>query len=167
MHEFELIGQTRDDAAGEAFDKVAKVLDLGYPGGPVVEKAARNITSSRLKFKGGHIPGSYDFSFSGIKTGVLYHHRDNHKTENYNVNEVAFAFQNSVVDALVEASIKACEAHNINTLLIGGGVAANKAFRAKLEEASKPKNIDFYFPPMSYCTDNAAMIAGLAFHLKQ
>ncbi len=163
---FQLIGQTRDDAAGEAFDKVAKVLGLGYPGGPVIEKAALKVTAPQLKFKCADIPESYDFSFSGIKTGVLYHHRDNSHCSTYDTNEVAYAFQDSVVDALINKACMACEELKINTLLIGGGVAANKTFREKLDAAAKSKGIKYFFPEMKYCTDNAAMIAGLAYQVK-
>ena len=110
------------------------------------------------------MPDSYDFSFSGIKTAVLYHHRDHKNDDDFSVNHVAYAFQESVVTNLVQKSINACQKLKIKTLLIGGGVAANSALRQQLNNEASSHGIDVYFPLMSVCTDNAAMIAGLGFH---
>ncbi|MFT5388319.1 MAG: N6-L-threonylcarbamoyladenine synthase [Lysobacterales bacterium] len=162
--DFKLLGQTRDDAAGEAFDKVAKILNLGYPGGPVIDKLASKESDPGFKFKCAPMKDSHDFSFSGIKTAVLYHHRDNQENKDYNVNQVAYAFQRSVVDNLIKKSIEACLKFKTKTLLIGGGVAANSEFRRTLENEALKHNIQYSFPSMSLCTDNAAMIAGLGFH---
>ena len=162
--DFEMLGQTRDDAAGESFDKVAKILDLGYPGGPAIEKAAKVVTESDIIFNCGKLANSYDFSFSGVKTAVLYYHRKNGLNEGYNKNEVAFAFQRSVVKNLIQKCLFACKDRGVNTLLIGGGVAANLEFRRQLDQKAKENNINYFFPKMSFCTDNAAMIAGLGYY---
>lgn len=162
--DFTLIGQTRDDAAGEAFDKVAKILSLGYPGGPVIEKTAKTVTNPTVRFNCAKLPGSYDFSFSGIKTGVLYHHQEHATQPGYDVAHVACGFQQSVVESLVNKTISACQDFSAKTVLIGGGVAANKAFRKAMTKKAEHHNITCFFPTMEYCTDNAAMIAGLGYH---
>ncbi len=158
---FKLLGQTRDDAAGEAFDKVARILDLGYPGGPVIDRLSKEGVNNEICFLPAKLPGSYDFSFSGVKTAVLYYTRAHEKESNFSKAKVAFAFQDSVIKILVEKSLSACQRFGINTLLIGGGVAANSALRKLLSERGKEKGIEVYFPPMALCLDNAAMIAGL------
>ncbi|MBP9854734.1 MAG: tRNA (adenosine(37)-N6)-threonylcarbamoyltransferase complex transferase subunit TsaD [Candidatus Omnitrophica bacterium] len=163
--QFDLLGQTRDDAAGEAFDKVARILNLGYPGGPAIQKTAQKIKNTDLQFTSAQLPATLDFSFSGIKTAVLYHHRDYKGTSSYPVEEVAFAFQDSVTKVLAEKSIKACRQKNCKTLLVGGGVAANTSLRQKLIDLGQKNNIDVFFPPMSLCLDNAAMIAGLGYQI--
>ncbi|MBN1869650.1 MAG: tRNA (adenosine(37)-N6)-threonylcarbamoyltransferase complex transferase subunit TsaD [Candidatus Omnitrophica bacterium] len=163
--QFRLLGQTLDDAAGEAFDKVAKILDLGYPGGPAIDGLAKNGKNTNVRFKSTVLPDTYNFSFSGVKTAVLYHCRDHKLQKEFSPAKTAYSFQDSVVLALTQKSISACRKFNIETLLIGGGVAANSALRAKLNEASSQHNIHAHFPPLSLCTDNAAMIAGLGFHL--
>jgi len=162
---FKLLGQTRDDAAGEAFDKVARILDLGYPGGPAIDRLAKQGETKTLKFAPAKLENSFDFSFSGTKTAVLYHSQ-RHKAD-LDKQKVAYAFQKSVVDILVQKSIRACLSQNIRTLLIGGGVAANSTLRAELTRACQAQHIKLSIPPMSYCMDNAAMIAGLAYHAIQ
>lgn len=162
--QFRLLGQTLDDAAGEAFDKVAKILELGYPGGPAIDAIAKKGERRIPRFKCAPLPGSYNFSFSGIKTAVLYHHRDHKDDDGFSVNHVAYAFQESVVTNLTEKCIAACQKLKTNTLLIGGGVAANSSLRRQLSREASSHGIHVYFPPMSACTDNAAMIAGLGFH---
>jgi N6-L-threonylcarbamoyladenine synthase len=162
--EFKLLGVTRDDAAGEAFDKVARILELGYPGGPVIDRLAVSGTNDEIKFPQAPLAGTYDFSFSGTKTAVLYYTQKNKHRPDYSVAKVAYAFQKSVVDVLVEKSLKACRKLKANTLLIGGGVAANSALRATLKAQAATEGVDVYFPPMALCLDNAAMIAGLGFH---
>jgi len=159
---FRLLGTTRDDAAGEAFDKVARIMDLGYPGGPVIDKLARTGQNERLRFNCADLPGTHDFSFSGIKTAVLYHRRAHPQQP---VEHVAYAFQKSVVGTLVKKAITACEDNGISTLLVGGGVAANSALRARLSETAENKNLAIFYPPTRFCLDNAAMIAGYGFHL--
>ena len=173
---FKILGVTRDDAAGEAFDKVARILGLGYPGGPVIDRLAAEVISAKggpafggndgIKFPQAPLAGSYDFSFSGTKTAVLYYTQKNKNKPDYSVPQVAYAFQKSVVGILAEKSLKACKKHKINTLLVGGGVAANSALRATLQAQAKAQGVDVFFPPMALCLDNAAMIAGLAYHFR-
>ncbi len=165
--QFRLLGQTLDDAAGEAFDKAAKILDLGFPGGPAIDRLAKKGTHSALRFKCATLPGTHNFSFSGIKTAVLYHHRDHKQDKNFSVNQVAYAFQKSIVSVLVQKCITACQKLKTKTLLIGGGVAANTALRQQLNIEAGKQGINVYIPPFSVCTDNAAMIAGLGYHLTQ
>jgi len=154
--DFKIIGETKDDAAGEAFDKVSKILGLGYPGGPVIDEYAKKGILDHKFPKPLYYEG-YDFSFSGLKTSVLYYIRDN---EEYNINNVAASFQESVVDTLIHKLIRYSDESGINNIVIAGGVAANSFLRKKLE-IIKDKNI--YIPPMKFCTDNAAMIARAAY----
>ncbi len=162
---FRLLGQTLDDAAGEAFDKVAKILDLGYPGGPAIDRLAKKGANTKIRFKSAALPDTYNFSFSGVKTAVLYHHRDKKQDKDFSAAQTAYAFQDSVVSILIKKSILACKKLDTKTLLIGGGVAANSALRKQLTEEAQKNNINVHFPPLSLCTDNAAMIAGLGFYL--
>ena len=162
--DFKLLGQTQDDAAGEAFDKVAKILNLEYPGGPAIEKAAQTIKKTNIRFTCAHLPGTLDFSFSGIKTAVLYYKRRHENEQTFSVSEVSFAFQDSLVKVLVQKCIQACHKIKTKTLLLGGGVAANSQLRQQLAEECQRNRIQFFFPPIHLCTDNAAMIAGLGFH---
>lgn len=155
-----LLGQTRDDAVGEAYDKVARIMNLGYPGGPAIDRLARSVTSSSVKFNCADMPGSYDFSFSGIKTAVLYHTRK----DNSDPAGVARGFQDAVVGVLVKKSIQACVRRGIQTLVVGGGVAANLELRERLAESAAAAGIQVYVPDFALCTDNAAMIAGLGYH---
>ncbi len=161
---FKLLGVTRDDAAGEAFDKVARILGLGYPGGPAIDRLAAGGVNKEIKFPQAPMKGSYDFSFSGTKTAVLYYTQKNKNKPDYSPSKVAYAFQESVVAVLVEKSLQACRKLKVNTLLIGGGVAANCALRASLQAQADGQGVDVFFPPMVLCLDNAAMIAGLAYH---
>lgn len=157
--EFEILGQTRDDAAGEAFDKVARVLGLGYPGGPKIDKCAKEGDSEAYSFKKVSFgKDNFDFSFSGIKTGVinLLHNLDQ-KGESYKIEDVAASFQKSVCDVLSDNLIAAAKKVGCNKIAIAGGVAANSCLRQTVEE--KKGKMDFYFPPLILCTDNAAMIA--------
>jgi N6-L-threonylcarbamoyladenine synthase len=162
---FRLLGHTLDDAAGESFDKVAKILNLGYPGGPVIDRLSKSGKNTRIRFKCAPLPDTYNFSFSGIKTAVLYHHRANKEQEGFSVSETVYAFQESVVGVLVQKCLAACRKLKTETLLIGGGVAANSVLRERLNAEAKKHRVDVYFPPFSVCTDNAAMIAGLGYHL--
>lgn len=163
---FKLLGVTRDDAAGEAFDKVARILELGYPGGPVIDRLAREGVNQEIKFPQASMKGNYDFSFSGTKTAVLYYTQKNKSRPDYSKAKVAYAFQESVVAVLVEKSLHACRKLKVNTLLIGGGVAANSALRVSLHQQAALQGVEVFFPPMVLCLDNAAMIAGLAYHYR-
>jgi len=164
--EFEIIGRTRDDAAGEAFDKVARAVGLGYPGGPKIDKAAREGNPHAMEFPRGRVEGSpYDFSFSGLKSAVLNH--INHAKmagEEISVPDLAASFQNSVVESLVSRAILACEEYGYKTLAIAGGVASNTALRSAMKAACQKKEIAFYSPSRAYCTDNAAMIGAAAYY---
>lgn len=166
---FRLIGQTRDDAAGEAFDKVARILQIGYPGGPVIDRMSREVAGSGaqevdgLKFPQAALPGTYDFSFSGVKTAVLYHTRKHAGTKGYSVEKVAAAFQESVISVLAQKSVEACVKRKSRTLLVGGGVAANSGLRQRLNQLAAEAGITVSFPAMPFCMDNAAMVAGLAY----
>lgn len=163
---FQLLGQTRDDAAGEAFDKVARILDLGYPGGPVIDRLAQTVNPApRLAFASSTLSNSFDFSFSGTKTAVLYHHQKYHHDPDYQTADVAYAFQHSIISVLTKKSIAACLKKKTQTLLIGGGVAANSALRQAISKAAKKDNLHAFFPPLDLCMDNAAMVAGYAYHL--
>jgi N6-L-threonylcarbamoyladenine synthase len=156
-----LLGSTRDDAVGEAYDKVARVLGLGYPGGPKVEKLAREGDPAAIEFKRVLLEkGSLDFSFSGIKTGVI-NYINNAKQAGREIiaADVAAGFQQSVIDVLVIKTTHALKQSGYNTLTLCGGVASNAALRTAMEEACERESIDFVVPSSVFCTDNAAMIA--------
>ncbi|MFA5103673.1 MAG: tRNA (adenosine(37)-N6)-threonylcarbamoyltransferase complex transferase subunit TsaD [Candidatus Margulisiibacteriota bacterium] len=167
--EFETLGRTRDDAAGEAYDKVARFLGLGYPGGPIIDKLAKEGNENAVNFKRPMLEEEYkyDFSFSGIKTAVVYYVKKNPPSPlgrgaggegGVRVLDIAASFQKSVVDTLVEKTIKAAEENSIKTVAIGGGVAANSKLRADMKVACDNKGIKCILPPLELCTDNAAMI---------
>lgn len=159
--EFKILGRTRDDAAGEAFDKIARVIGLGYPGGPKVDKLAKEGNPEAVKFPRVRIDkDSLDFSFSGVKTAVInYLHKQEQMGIEVNKADIAASFQAAVTDVLVEHTIEAAEKYNINTIAIAGGVAANSELREKMTREAGKKNISVLFPPPVLCTDNAAMIA--------
>ena len=165
FEQFELLGQTRDDAAGEAFDKVARILNLGYPGGPVIDRLAKTGVNDTIKFQGASMKDNLDFSFSGVKTAVLYYVRKYEQDKDFSVPQVAYAFQESVIGVLVNKSLATCRANGVKTLLIGGGVAANSRLREELTKKAAMEGVVVHFPPMSLCLDNAAMIAGLGHQL--
>ena len=158
---YEVVGKTRDDAAGESFDKVARKMGLGYPGGPKIDKIAKKGDPKAVDFPRVMLEkDSYDFSFSGLKTAVInYIHQKEQKGETFDKADVAASFQDAVVDVLVDKSMRLIEETGYNKLALSGGVAANSRLRARLEEACNKKNIKFYYPPIELCTDNAAMIA--------
>ncbi len=160
---FRLVGQTRDDAAGEAFDKVARILDLGYPGGPVIDRLAKKGRPGKVRFPCADLKGSRDFSFSGIKTAVLYYARDKWDRRSVTIHDLAYAFQDSVVSVLTRKCIRLCEAVKTRTLLVGGGVAANSMLRERLLLETRARGIRLFVPPMALCTDNAAMIAAAGY----
>jgi N6-L-threonylcarbamoyladenine synthase len=167
----DLLGATTDDAAGEAFDKVAKILGLGFPGGPIIERLAKGHDPAKVAFARSLLePDSLDFSFSGVKTSVLYHVRgqDGKKPRalgDAEVGDICAGFQEAVVDVLVEKTLRACAKTGAKRVAVGGGVACNGRLREKLAAAGKGLGIATYFPPGRFCTDNAAMIAGLGYHL--
>ncbi|HZE99308.1 MAG TPA: tRNA (adenosine(37)-N6)-threonylcarbamoyltransferase complex transferase subunit TsaD [Planctomycetota bacterium] len=167
----EALGGTTDDAAGEAFDKVAKILELGFPGGPIIDGLAKGRDPKKVAFKR-TVPETLDFSFSGLKTAVLYRVRgqDAKKPLLMSADEradVAAGFQEAVVDVLIEQALKACLRTRTWRLAVGGGVACNTRLREKLGERAAKEGVQVYFPPPRFCTDNAAMIAGLGYHLHQ
>ena len=163
---FTVLGDTLDDAIGEAYDKVAKILGLGYPGGPVIDRLAKKGDPCAIRFTCRPLKDSLDFSFSGIKTAVLYHVRaQGPRLKGRYVNDIAASFQEAALKVIVGNSLKAMEERDIKTLVIGGGVSANSRFREMIKEKSMLKNFRAYFPPLSLCSDNAAMIAGLAYRM--
>ena len=156
----QVLGQTRDDACGEAFDKVAKIMGLGYPGGPLIEKIARGGNKHKIRLACWGMDSGLDFSFSGIKTAVLYYLKDK-KSGIKLKKDLAASFQESVINVLVKKSLFACKRKKVKYLLIGGGVAANSCLRQKLMASAKIAGIDCFFPDINLCMDNAAMVAGL------
>ena len=164
--EFEIIGRTRDDAAGEAFDKVARAIGLGYPGGPKIDRAARAGNPHAMEFPRAKIEGCpYDFSFSGLKSAVL--NFLNHETmmgTKVNKNDLAASFQNAVVEVLVGRTILAAKEYGIREVAIAGGVASNSSLRGSLAAACEKEGLRFYHPSPIFCTDNAAMIGCAAYY---
>ena len=163
---FTIIGRTRDDAAGEAFDKVARAVGLGYPGGPKIDKAAREGNAEAIMFPKARVGDSlYDFSFSGVKSAVLnYINGCQMKGLNWNQADVAASFQKAVTDVLVENAMRAIREYKAEKFAIAGGVAANSALRSAMTEACEERNVRFYYPSPVYCTDNAAMIGAAAYY---
>ena len=163
---FELIGETRDDAAGEAYDKVARVLKLPYPGGPHIDRLAHEADSA-VKFPRVWLEeDSYDFSFSGLKSAVInYKHNLDQRGEEIDPHAVAKGFQDSVVEVLTGKTLRAAREFNVKQVIAAGGVAANKGLRTSLEEKFKAEGIPFYVPPLKLCTDNAAMIGAAAYYM--
>jgi len=163
---YEILGQTRDDAAGEAFDKVARAMGLGYPGGPLVDKAARLGNCDAIDFPRVYFEsGCFDFSFSGIKTAVLnYLNNLEQKGERFKLEDVCASFQKAVVDVLVNNTISAAKSRNIKKVTIAGGVAANSFLREQMGKAAERNGLDFYYPRPILCTDNAAMIGCAAYY---
>ena len=164
--EFEIIGRTRDDAAGEAFDKVARAVGLGYPGGPKIDKAAKEGNRHAVEFPRARVEDApYDFSFSGLKSSVLNH--INHAKmmgEEINVPDLAASFQNAVVEALVSRAVAAAAEFHMDKVVIAGGVASNSALREAMEEACCRNHLKFYHPSPIFCTDYAAMIGVAAYY---
>ena len=158
--EYEILGRTRDDAAGEAFDKVARAIGLGYPGGPKVDKVSKEGNPDAIVFPKAKVNDSvYDFSFSGLKSAVLnYLNQAQMKDETINVADVAASFQKAVVDVLVEHTIQAAGEYGFKEIALAGGVASNSSLRSAMEEACKKRGLMLYRPSPIFCTDNAAMI---------
>ena len=164
--EFEIIGRTRDDAAGEAFDKVARAVGLGYPGGPKIDRTAKEGNPHALEFPRAKVEGApYDFSFSGLKSAVLNHiNRAKMTGEEIHVPDLVASFQNAVVEALVSRAVLAAKEYGYDKLAIAGGVASNSALRAAMQEACERQGLRFYHPSPIFCTDNAAMIGVAAYY---
>lgn len=157
---YEIIGRTRDDAAGEAFDKVARAIGLGYPGGPKIDKLSKEGNPHAITFPQGHIADApYDFSFSGVKSAVLNHINScKMKGDEINPADIAASFQESVVDVLAKRTVLAVKHLGVNKIALAGGVASNQGLRAKMDEVCTKNNFTLYYPSPIFCTDNAAMI---------
>lgn len=188
---YELLGETKDDAVGEAFDKVAKLLGLGYPGGPVIDSLSEKASGAKIAFPRSQSKQPFDFSFSGLKTAVYHYVKKTAqgsglKTQGQNDNQfslqpstsspnledreiadIAANFQEAAVDVLVTKTIRACQRTGIRHVVAGGGVAANSRLRARLTDTGASHKIDVVFPPRDLCVDNGAMVAGLAYPLLQ
>ncbi|CCQ94599.1 tRNA(NNU) t(6)A37 threonylcarbamoyladenosine modification; glycation binding protein [[Clostridium] ultunense Esp] len=163
--QYELIGRTRDDAAGEAFDKVARALGLSYPGGPLIDKLSKEGNPNAIDFPRVYLePNSYDFSFSGLKTAVLnYLNQTKQKGEEIVVKDVAASFQQAVIEVLVEKTIKLAKERKSRKIVMAGGVAANEGLRNLMEKRGREEKIDIYYPSRILCTDNAAMVGSAAY----
>ncbi|GIM29629.1 tRNA N6-adenosine threonylcarbamoyltransferase [Clostridium polyendosporum] len=163
--EFEVIGETRDDAAGEAYDKVARAIGLGYPGGPKIDKLSKEGNPEAINFPRANFhDDSLDFSFSGLKSAVLnYLNKMEMTSQEINKADVAASFQQAVIDVLTENVISTCKKRRVKKIAIAGGVASNSALRAQLTEESNKKGIEVLFPSPVLCTDNAAMIGSAAY----
>lgn len=167
---YRILGKTRDDAAGEAFDKVAKMLDLGYPGGPVIEKAAKKGNAEYIRFPRAFLKnGSFDFSFSGLKTAVMNHvYNIGEDAVKNRINDIAVCFQEAVVEVLVEKTIQAAREYKVKKICLAGGVAVNSRLRIKFQQKTESTPLKVLFPSPRLCTDNGAMIAAAGeFYLKQ
>jgi len=165
--EFEILGRTRDDAAGEAFDKIARVLGLGYPGGPKLEKLAAEGDSHAISFPQVSFgEDCYDFSFSGVKTAVInYVHKEEQGGREIRKANLAASFQRAVVEALAAHTLQAVRACGCRTVALAGGVSANGALRAEFDAMAKAEGLSLYYPPLVLCTDNAAMIGCAGYYL--
>jgi len=161
----DVLGETSDDACGEAFDKAAKILKLGYPGGPVIERLARAGDPKRIKFNCSNAGQPLDFSFSGIKTAVLYYVKKHPALPVQLVRDVAASFQGAVIDTLIQKSLLACKLKKANRIVVGGGVSANSRLRERFYSEGVREGLNIYFPAKELCMDNAAMVAGLGYQL--
>ncbi|WP_022819280.1 tRNA (adenosine(37)-N6)-threonylcarbamoyltransferase complex transferase subunit TsaD [Fusobacterium russii] len=163
-HNFVNVGETLDDAVGESCDKVARVLGLGYPGGPIIDKMYYQGDKNYLKITKPKV-SKYDFSFSGIKTAIInFDNKMKMKNEVYKKEDLAASFLGTVVDILSEKTLEAALEYNVKTIMLAGGVAANSLLRSQLKNMAKNKGIELIYPSMKLCTDNAAMIAAAAFY---
>jgi len=170
-----VLGSTQDDACGEAFDKVAKILQLGYPGGPLIERLSKKGNPRSIRFSCSNTEKPLNFSFSGIKTAVLYYVKKNFDRQKKpassnecrasNMADIAASFQEAVIDTLIKKSLLACRLKKVKRLVVGGGVAVNNRLREKFYRETAKAGIKCYFPPALLCMDNAAMVAGLGYQL--
>jgi N6-L-threonylcarbamoyladenine synthase len=173
---YTLLGRTRDDAAGEAFDKVAKILELGYPGGPIISSLSKKGNPEAITFPRSWLePDSLDFSFSGIKTSVANYVKQNqilsspdeeNRPPNNSVADICASFQEAVVDVLATKTIKAAEQTGITNIVVAGGVSANMRLREVMVERGNKKGFEVFMPPVEFCTDNAAMVALAGYHYR-
>ena len=163
---YKILGRTRDDAAGEAFDKVARAIGLGYPGGPKIDALSKQGNPHAITFPKAHVADApLDFSFSGVKSAVLnYINSCEMKGESFEPADIAASFQEAVVEVLVEHSMEAVDLYGVDKFAIAGGVAANQGLRKAMKEACEKKGIRFYYPSPIFCTDNAAMIGAAAYY---
>ena len=163
---YRVLGRTRDDAAGEAFDKVARLLGLGYPGGPAIDRAAKGRDGAAVALPRPYMPQTWDFSFSGLKTAVLYHvQRQSKKLKPEETAELCASFQEAVVDTLVFKTLAAAEKFRVKDVVLGGGVAANSRLREKMAADGAKRGFRVLMPPASLCTDNGVMIAQVGAHM--
>ena len=162
---YEILGRTRDDASGEAFDKISRAMGLGYPGGPIIDKLAKQGNKHAIEFPRAFLDDSYDFSFSGLKSSVLnYLNAQKMKKQEIVVEDVAASFQEAVVEVLSTKAVHAAEEKGYKTIALSGGVAANSALRDKITKMAGEKGIEIKFPSIELCTDNAAMIGCAGYH---
>ncbi|MEW6556776.1 MAG: tRNA (adenosine(37)-N6)-threonylcarbamoyltransferase complex transferase subunit TsaD [Elusimicrobiota bacterium] len=161
---YKVLGRTRDDAVGEAFDKIAKFLELGYPGGPVIDKLAKKGNPNKINFPRPYLWDSWDFSFSGLKTAVINYTREhmNIRTRE-RLSDLCASFQQACIDVLVSKTVSACKKYNIKRIALGGGVAANSKLRADFIKRCKQEELKLFIPESISCTDNAAMIASAGY----
>ncbi len=164
---YERLGCTRDDAAGEAFDKVANMLKLPFPGGPTIDRLAKRGNAEMIRFPRAWIPGTHDFSFSGLKTAVSNYLHFTPASKRPLVRDIAASFQEAVAEVLVKKTCDAAEKHGLQDIVVGGGVAANSRLRELFLATGKKRGCRVYLPDLSFCTDNAAMIAAAGFYKKR
>jgi len=162
---YKLLGRTRDDAAGEAFDKVARFLGIGYPGGPIIDKMAKKGDAKAVDFPRAMIKEGYDFSFSGLKTAVVNYSKKNGMPGGKKLNDIVASFQEAAVDILVTKTIRAAKAKKTRWVALAGGVSANSRLREKLNERAEKEGLKVSIPPFEYCTDNGAMIGSAGYYL--
>jgi len=163
---YEILGETRDDAAGEAFDKVARMLHLGYPGGPLIDRLSKEGEAGKIQFPRAMMErkDNFDFSFSGLKTSVVYYLKSD-EGKKARIADIARGFQDAVVDVLVTKTIRAAKKYSTRDILLAGGVARNSALREKMTKEAKKRKINMHIPSLILCTDNAAMIATAGYFL--
>lgn len=169
LGDYQILGRSRDDAAGEAFDKIARVLEIGYPGGPAVEKISKEGDPVAVDFPRPFInEDNYDFSFSGLKTAVInYIHNQKQKGKKLHIPDIAASFQQAVIDVLLNKVMKAVQEREVKSVILSGGVAANKTLRQQLSVALAEEDLPLYTPSLKLCTDNAAMIGAAAYYQYQ
>lgn len=162
---YEILGRTRDDASGEAFDKISRAMGLGYPGGPIIDKLAKQGNKHAIEFPRAYLDDSYDFSFSGLKSSVLnYLNSQKMKNQEIIIEDVAASFQEAVVEVLSTKAVHAAEEKGYKIIALSGGVAANSSLRDKITSMAVEKGIEVKFPSIELCTDNAAMIGCAGYH---